>query len=77
MFAARELSKLMELGTIVLVYDQVSFVSGKEWAEDPAMREAALVNSRSTEYTYRKPGNTKPQTVVSKKVRSKNGRAGN
>ncbi|MBA2525788.1 MAG: L,D-transpeptidase [Pyrinomonadaceae bacterium] len=28
-FAAREFSKLMELGTIVLVYDQVSFVSGK------------------------------------------------
>ena len=27
LFAARELSKLMPLGTIVLVYDKVSFVS--------------------------------------------------
>jgi hypothetical protein len=43
MFAAREVSKLMKLGTIVLVYDQVSFVSGKEWAENPELRQAALV----------------------------------
>ncbi|MCM3904129.1 MAG: L,D-transpeptidase family protein [Pyrinomonadaceae bacterium] len=51
MFAARELSKLMELGTIVLVYDQVSFVSGKSWAENPELRQAALLDSVSTGFT--------------------------
>ncbi len=32
LFAAREVSKLLPIGTIVLVYDKVSFVSGKPWA---------------------------------------------
>jgi N-acetylmuramoyl-L-alanine amidase len=32
MFASREVSKLMPVGTIVLVYDQRSFVSAKDWA---------------------------------------------
>ena len=41
-FAAREVSKLMPLGTIVLVYDKVSFVSAKSWAEDPQRKKAAL-----------------------------------
>lgn len=41
MFAAREVSKLLELGTIVLVYDQVSFVSAKSWAEDPKLKPSA------------------------------------
>ena len=50
-FAARELSKLMELGTIVLVYDQVSFVSAKSWAENPALKQAALINSQSADYS--------------------------
>jgi len=53
-FAARKVSKLLKLGTIVLVYDQVSFVSGKSWAENPELRQAALVNSASSEYTYRR-----------------------
>ena len=44
MFAAREVSKLLPLGTIVLVYDKVSFVSGKEWAQNPKLKEAALLN---------------------------------
>ena len=56
MFAARELSKLMALETIVLVYDQVSFVSGKEWAENPTLRQAALINSQSADYSYRPEG---------------------
>jgi peptidoglycan hydrolase-like protein with peptidoglycan-binding domain len=56
MFAARELSKLMQLGTIVLVYDQVLFVSGKSWAEDPELREAALINSQSADFSYRPDG---------------------
>ena len=44
MFAAKEVSKLLPLGTIVLVYDKVSFVSAKEWAKNPKLKEAALAN---------------------------------
>ncbi len=42
-FAALEMSKLMPVGTIVLVYDKVSFVSGKAWAENPKLKQAAVV----------------------------------
>jgi L,D-transpeptidase catalytic domain/Putative peptidoglycan binding domain len=77
MIAARELSKLMQLGTIVLVYDQVSFVSAKSWAENATLRQAALMNSQSADYTYRREGTkTKPGPVVIKKARSKITRAG-
>jgi len=41
MFAAREMSKLLTLGTIVLVYDKVSFVSGKSWVENPKLKPTA------------------------------------
>lgn len=41
-FAAREMSKLLTIGTIVLVYDKVSFVSAKSWAENPGLKQAAL-----------------------------------
>lgn len=41
-FAAREVSKLMPLGTIVLVYDKISFVSAKSWADNPQRKKAAL-----------------------------------
>src|ERR1051325_10830336 len=44
MFAAREVSRLLPVGTIVLVYDKVSFVSAREWAENPKLKEAALAN---------------------------------
>ena len=44
MFAAHEVSKLLKLGTIVLIYDRVSFVSGKPWAENPKLKEAALLS---------------------------------
>jgi len=44
MFAAREVSKLLPLGTIVLVYDKVSFVAGRAWAENPKLKEAAFLN---------------------------------
>jgi N-acetylmuramoyl-L-alanine amidase len=44
MFAAKEVSKLLPLGTIVLVYDKVSFVSAREWARNPKLKEAALLN---------------------------------
>ena len=45
LFAAREVSKRLKLGTIVLVYDKVSFVSAKSWVENPKLKEAALANS--------------------------------
>ena len=44
LFAAREVSKRLTLGTIVLVYDKVSFVSAKSWVENPKLKEAALAN---------------------------------
>jgi cell wall hydrolase len=68
MFAAREVSKVLKLGTIVLVYDQVSFVSAKSWAENPQLKQAALLNSASTDYTYRTEGTkTKLRSFVIKK----------
>jgi N-acetylmuramoyl-L-alanine amidase len=42
LFAATEASKRMPLGTIVLVYDKVSFVSAKSWVENPRLKDAAL-----------------------------------
>lgn len=51
MFAAREVSKLLKLGTIVLVYDKLSFVSAKDWVKDPKLKEAALA-SISAEVDY-------------------------
>ena len=42
MFAARQLSELTPLGTIVLVYDKISFVSGRSWAQNPKLKQAAL-----------------------------------
>ena len=44
MFAARELSRLLPVGTIVLVYDKVSFVSAKDWIRNPKLKDAALAN---------------------------------
>jgi hypothetical protein len=54
MFAARDLSKLLPLGTIILVYDKISFVSAKSWVENPKLKEAALLNAASADYTYLK-----------------------
>jgi peptidoglycan hydrolase-like protein with peptidoglycan-binding domain len=51
MFAAREVSKLLSLGTIVLVYDRISFVSAKEWLENPKLKEAAMLNGAAKDYT--------------------------
>jgi len=44
MFAARDVSKLLRVGTIVLVYDKVSFVSARDWAKNPKLKEAAQAN---------------------------------
>ena len=51
MFAAREVSRLLPLGTIVLVYDKVSFVSAKDWADNPKLKEAAMQNAAARDYT--------------------------
>jgi hypothetical protein len=48
-FAAREVSKLLKLGTIVLVYDKVSFVSAKDWAANPKLKQAALLSGAFTD----------------------------
>lgn len=34
MFAAREVSRLLPVGAIVLIYDKESFVSAKDWAQE-------------------------------------------
>lgn len=52
MFAAREVSKLLKLGAIVLVYDKVSFVSAKDWVENPELKRAAMLDSVVPDYAY-------------------------
>ncbi len=77
LFAAREVSKLLKLGTIVLVYDKVSFVSAKSWLENPKLKQAALLNSAVTDYTYQTEGTkTRSRSLVIKKARSRIVRAG-
>lgn len=72
MFAAREVSKLLKLGTIVLVYDRVSFVSGRDWAENPGLKQAALLNIAATDDVYQTEGSkTKTRPGLNKKARSK------
>lgn len=51
MFAARETSRLLKLGTIVLVYDKVSFVSARDWVKNPKLKEAAMLNAAAGDYT--------------------------
>lgn len=69
MFAAREMSMLLPVGTIVLVYDKVSFVSAKPWVENPELKQAALANTATEhiDYVAVKPG--------SKSSTNKKGRA--
>lgn len=43
MFASREMSRLLPVGTIVLVYDKQSFVSAAAWAEEDRQKQAAKV----------------------------------
>ena len=72
MFAAREMSKLMPVGTIVLVYDKVSFVSAKSWAENPKLKQTALLSTPATAYTdYTDGTKTKSGSLAMKKARSK------
>jgi len=76
MFAAREISKLMPVGTIVLVYDKVSFVSAKSWAENPKLKQSALLSSTSNAYEYTDETKTRSVSVVNKKAGSRIIRAG-
>ena len=43
MSAAVEVSRLLPIGAIVLIYDQHSFVSAKDWAEADKQRQEAIV----------------------------------
>jgi peptidoglycan hydrolase-like protein with peptidoglycan-binding domain len=72
MFAAREVSKLMPLGTIVLVYDKISFVSAKEWVENPKLKQAALaISAASDEAVYKNNSKARPKSIAIKKARPK------
>ena len=41
MFASRQISELLPVGTILLIYDKDSFVSAKEWAEADRLNQTA------------------------------------
>lgn len=70
MFAAREVSKLLRLGTIVLVYDKVSFVSAKAWIANPKLKQAALaISAASDEAVYGNNSKASPKSVAIKKAR--------
>ena len=43
MLAAAEISRLLPVGTIVLIYDKQSFVSAKEWAEADRQKQEANI----------------------------------
>jgi hypothetical protein len=76
-FAAREISKLLPVGTIVLVYDHVSFVSAKSWAENPKLKQAALLSSAfADDNDSADQTKTKSGSLAIKKARPKNIRAG-
>src|SRR5437667_5237792 len=71
MFAAREMSKLLRLGTIVLVYDKVSFVSAKSWAENPRLKQAALLSALTNDTEPANEIKAKSGSLAIKKARSK------
>jgi hypothetical protein len=47
MSAAAEMSRLLTLGTIVIIYDKLSFVSAKDWAAADAQKQEAETAKRS------------------------------
>ena len=70
MFAAREVSKLLKRGTIVLVYDKVSFVSAKDWVKNPKLKEAALASlGAEIEDVIDTTAKTKSGSTIIRKVR--------
>lgn len=67
MFAARQVSKRMPVGTIVLVYDKLSFVSAKDWAMNPQRKQAALaaISANAFDYVYEsETSQTRPRTIL-------------
>jgi len=75
MFAARKVSKLLSRGTIVLVYDNMTFVSAKEWIDNPQLKEGALRVGAAADYTdagaYPEEPKTKAKSSVNKKGRAR------
>ena len=76
MFAARDLSKLLPVGTIVLVYDKVSFVSAKPWVDNPQLKQAALLNASTEWIDYVAVKKPVARSSSNKKARSRIIRAG-
>lgn len=69
-FAAREVSRLLKVGTIVLVYDRVSFVSAKDWVKHPKSKEAALLSlGAEVEDVIDTPSKTKPGSQAIRRAR--------
>lgn len=75
-FAAREVSKLLTVGTIVLVYDKVSFVSAKPWVENPLLKQAALSNASKEHIDYVAVTKPTSKSAANKRARSRLIRAG-
>ena len=71
MFAAREVSKRMPVGTIVLVYDKVSFVSAKPWVETPKLKQTALINASKEHIDFVSATKSDSKSPTRKKVRSR------
>lgn len=71
MFAAREVSKLLKLGTIVLVYDKVSFVSAKDWVKNPKLKEAALLSIAAEVDDYADVTKLQPKSLPIKRSRAR------
>jgi peptidoglycan hydrolase-like protein with peptidoglycan-binding domain len=70
MFAARTVSKLLPVGTIVLVYDKVSFVSAKDWIANPKLKQAALAISAADDDTgYGNNYKASPKSIAIRKSR--------
>src|SRR5258708_1909910 len=66
----------MPVGTIVLVYDKVSFVPAKEWVENPRLKQAALLSALTDDPEPAEEVKTKSGSSAIKKARSKMIRAG-
>lgn len=77
-FAAREVSKLLPMGTIVLIYDNISFVSAKPWVQNPQLKEAALLSSITAGFdgdNYQTDGAKRGKSLVIRKARPRITRA--
>ncbi|HEV7681868.1 MAG TPA: L,D-transpeptidase family protein [Pyrinomonadaceae bacterium] len=77
-FAAREVSQLLPVGTIVLIYDSISFVSAKPWVENPQLKQAVLLSHIAAGFdddNYQASGAKGGKSVVFKKARTRMTRA--